>query len=110
MTVQFIFMTMAFVIMLIVAILQQRRIKELNKKYNDLYDEGWEKHFGYGKPPVPKVYRRRYKYIKIEDFGDYTLNNTAEKYHNEGYDLDREKSTDRLLVFVKSEEVKEDEK
>ena len=46
MTVQFIFMTMAFVIMLIVAILQQRRIKELNKKYNDLYDEGWEKHFG----------------------------------------------------------------
>ena len=34
------------------------------------------------------------------------LNDTAEKYHNEGYDLDREKSTDRLLVFVKSEEVK----
>ena len=109
MTVQFIFMTMAFVIMLIVAILQQRRIKELNKKYNDLYDEGWEKHFGYGKPPVPKVYRRRYKYMVIENAGDNrTLNDTAEKYHNEGYDFDREKSTDSMLVFVKSEEVKED--
>ena len=102
-------MTMAFVIMLIVAILQQRRIKELNKKYNDLYDEGWEKHFGYGKPYLRKVYRRRYKYMVIENAGDNrTLNDTAEKYHNEGYDLDREKSTDRLLVFVKSEEVKED--
>ena len=102
-------MTMAFVIMLIVAILQQRRIKELNKKYNDVFDEGWEKHFGFGKPTVPKVYRRRYKYMVIENAGDNrTLNDTAEKYHNEGYDLDREKSTDRLLVFVKSEEVKED--
>ena len=109
MTVQFIFMTMAFVIMLIVAILQQRRIKELNKKYNDLYDEGWEKHFGYGKPPVPKVYRRRYIFVKIENVGDNsTLNMVAENYYDNGFDLDREKSTDRLLVFVKSEEVKED--
>ena len=50
-----------------------------------------------------------YRYLKIEDVGDFTLNRTAEKYHEEGYDMDREKSTDRLLVFVKSEEVKEDE-
>lgn len=103
MTVQFIFMTIAFVIMLIVAILQQRRIKELNKKYHDLYDEGFQKYYGFG-----KVYRRKYKYMVIENAGDNrTMNDTAQKYHDEGYDLDREKSTDRLLVFVKSEEVKE---
>ena len=102
--VQFIFMTIAFVIMLIVAILQQRRIKELNKKYHDLYDEGFQKYYGFG-----KLYRRKYKYVVIENAGDNgTLNRTAEKYHDEGYDFDREKSTDRLLVFVKSEEVKED--
>ena len=97
-------MTIAFVIMLIVAILQQRRIKELNKKYHDLYDEGFQKYYGFG-----KLYRRKYKYMVIENAGDNrTMNDTAEKYHNDGYDLDREKSTDRLLVFVKSEEVKED--
>ena len=103
MVVQFIFMTIAFMIMLIVAILQQRRIKELNKKYHDLYDEGFQKYYGFG-----KVYRRKYKYMVIENAGDNrTMNDTAQKYHDEGYDLDREKSTDRLLVFVKSEEVKE---
>ena len=95
-------MTIAFVIMLIVAILQQRRIKELNEKYRNLYDEGFQKYMGFG-----KVYRRRYKYMVIENAGDNrTMNDTAEKYHDEGFDLDREKSTDRLLVFVKSEEVK----
>ena len=104
MAAQFILMTMAFVIMLIVAILQQRRIKELNKKYNDLYDEGFQKYSGFG-----KVYRRKYKYMVIENAGDNrTMNDTAQKYYDEGYNLDREKSTDRLLVFVKSEEVKED--
>ena len=104
MMVQFIFMTIAFVIMLIVAILQQRRIKELNKKYHDLYDEGFQKYYGFG-----KVYRRRYKYMVIENAGDNrTLNSVAENYYDHGFDLDREKSTDRLLVFVKSEEVKED--
>ena len=104
MVVQFILMTIAFVIMLIVAILQQRRIKELNKKYHDLYDEGFQKYYGFG-----KLYRRKYKYMVIENAGDNrTMNDTAQKYHDEGYDLDREKSTDRLLVFVKSEEVEED--
>ena len=103
MMVQFIFMTIAFVIMLIVAILQQRRIKELNKKYHDLYDEGFQKYYGFG-----KVYRRRYIFVNIENAGDNaTLNSVAENYYDHGFDLDREKSTDRLLVFVKSEEVKE---
>jgi len=104
MAVQFIFMTIAFVIMLIVAILQQRRIKELNKKYHDLYDEGFQKYYGFG-----KLYRRRYIFVNIENAGDNaTLNSVAENYYDHGFDLDREKSTDRLLVFVKSEEVKED--
>ena len=102
MMVQFIFMTIAFVIMLIVAILQQRRIKELNKKYHDLYDEGFQKYYGFG-----KLYRRRYKYMVIDNAGDNgTLNRLAENYYDNGFDLDREKTTDRLLVFVKSEEVK----
>ena len=53
-------------------------------------------------------YERHYKFINIENAGDNdTLNRTAEKYHEEGYNLDREKSTDRLLVFVIREEVKE---
>ena len=104
MEVQFILMTIAFVIMLIVAILQQRRIKELNKKYHDLYDEGFQKYYGFG-----KLYRRRYIFVNIENAGDNaTLNSVAENYYDHGFDLDREKSTDRLLVFVKSEEVKED--
>ena len=103
MTVQFILMTIAFVIMLIVDILQQRRIKELSAKYQDLYGKGWRECYGFG-----KVYRRKYKYMVIENAGDNgTLNDTAQKYHDDGYDLDREKSTDRLLVFVKSEEVKD---
>ena len=103
MVVQFIFMTIAFVIMLIVAILQQRRIKELSAKYQDLYDEGFQKYYGFG-----KLYRRRYIFVNIENAGDNgTLNSVAENYYDHGFDLDREKSTDRLLVFVKSEEVKE---
>ena len=104
MMVQFIFMTIAFVIMLIVAILQQRRIKCLNKDYHELYDKGWRNYTGFG-----KVYRRRYIFVNIENAGDNgTLNSVAENYYDHGFDLDREKSTDRLLVFVKSEEVKED--
>lgn len=102
MMVQFIFMTIAFVIMLIVAILQQRRIKCLSKDYHELYDKGWRNYTGFG-----KVYRRRYIFVNIENAGDNaTLNSVAENYYDHGFDLDREKSTDRLLVFVKSEEVK----
>jgi hypothetical protein len=84
--------------------LQWRRIKQQEKLISDFNEKGFREVMGYG-----KVYRRRYKYMVIENAGDNgTLNSTAEKYHDEGYDLDREKSTDRLLVFVKSEEVKEE--
>ena len=84
--------------------LQWRRIKQQEKLISDFNEKGFREVMGYG-----KVYRRRYKYMVIENAGDNrTMNDTAQKYHDEGYDLDREKSTDRLLVFVKSEEVKED--
>lgn len=97
-------MTIAFVLMLVVAIIQNRTIKRLEKENEDLYIKKYSEYMGFG-----KLYRRFYKYINIENAGDNsTLNRTAEKYQNEGYNLDRDKSTDRLLVFVKSEEVKED--
>ena len=103
MMVQFIFMTIAFVIMLIVAIIQNRTIKRLEKTNEGLWNKKYSEYMGFG-----KLYRRKYKYMVIENAGDNrTMNDTAQKYHDEGYDLDREKSTDRLLVFVKSEEVKE---
>ena len=104
MMVQFIFMTIAFVIMLIVAIIQNRTIKRLEKTNEELWSKKYSEYMGFG-----KLYRRKYKYMVIENAGDNrTMNDTAQKYHDEGFDLDREKSTDRLLVFVKSEEVKED--
>ena len=104
MTVPFILKTLACAIMALTISLQWRRIKQQEKLISDFNEKGFREVMGYG-----KVYRRRYKYMVIENAGDNgTLNNTAQKYHDEGYDLDREKSTDRLLVFVKSEEVKED--
>lgn len=85
--------------------LQRRRIKRQEKLISDFKEKGFREVIGYG-----KVYRRRYVFINIENAGDNsTLNRTAEKYHDEGYDLDREKSTDRLLVFVKNEELKDEE-
>ena len=95
-------MTLACAIMALTISLQWRRIKQQEKLISDFNEKGFREVLGYG-----KLYRRRYKYMVIENAGDNgTLNSTAEKYHDEGYDLDREKSTDRLLVFVKSEEVK----
>lgn len=98
-------MTIAFAIIFIVAIIQNRTIKRLKNTNKELLNKEYSKYMG-----ISKVYRRRYKYIIIANAGDNgTLNCTAEKYHNEGYELDREKSTDRMLVFVKREEVNEQE-
>ena len=95
-------MTLACAIMAITISLQWRRIKRQEKLISDFNEKGFREVMGYG-----KVYRRRYKYINIENAGgNRALNYTTETYHDQGYDLDREKSTDRLLVFVKSEEVK----
>ena len=97
-------MTLACAIMALTISLQWRRIKQQEKLISDFNEKGFREVMGYG-----KVYRRRYKYMVIENAGDNrTMNDTAQKYRDEGYDLDREKSTDRLPVFVKSEEVKEE--
>lgn len=82
--------------------LEIRSTNALKKQLREERDKKWDE-------LTRKTYRRRYVFINIENVGDNgTLNRTAEMYHNEGYNLDREKSTDRLLVFVKSEEVKKD--
>ena len=102
--VQFIFMTIAFVIMLIVALLQQRTNKKLMNRLEELETEGWRKVHGFG-----KVFSTRRRFIVIENAGDNaTLNRTVEKYKEEGYEYDSQNSTDRLLVFAKHEEIKED--
>ena len=102
MMVQFIFMTIAFVIMLIVALIQQRTNKRLTKRLEELETEGWRKVHGFG-----KIFSTRRRFIVIENAGDNaTLNRTVEKYKEDGYEYDSQNSTDRLLVFVKSEEVK----
>ena len=96
-------MTLACVIMAIVICLQWRRIKRQEKLISDLNEKDFNEVMEYG-----KVYRRRYKFIIVSNVDGNALNTVADMYHDKGYDLDREKSTDRLLVFVKSEEVKED--
>jgi hypothetical protein len=104
MTTPFILMTLACAIMAITISLQWRRIKQQEKLISDFNEKGFREVMGYG-----KVYRRRYIFVNIENAGDNgTLNSVAENYYDHGFDLDREKSTDRLLVFVKSEEVKEE--
>ena len=104
MTVPFIMMTIACAILILTEILQHRKNKRLTERLEDINEKGWQEVAGIG-----KVYRRRYIFVNIENAGDNaTLNSVAENYYDHGYDLDREKSTDRLLVFVKSEEVKEE--
>ena len=103
MMVQFILMTIAFVIMLIVALLQQRTNKKLMNRLEELETEGWRKVHGFG-----KVFSTRRRFIVIENAGDNaTLNRTVETYKEEGYEYDSQNSTDRLLVFAKHEEIKE---
>ena len=102
MTTPFILMTLACAIMALTISLQWRRIKRQEKIISDFNEKGFREVMGYG-----KVYRRRYKFIIVSNVDGNTLNAVAEMYHDNGFDLDREKSTDRLLVFVKSEEVKE---
>ena len=92
------------VVAMLMALLWYLEIRTTNKLKKQLSEEREERF----KESV-KTYKCKFKFINIENAGDNsTLNRTAEMYHNEGYNLDREKSTDRLLVFVKREEVKED--
>ena len=97
-------MTIACAILILTEILQHRKNKRLTERLEDINERGWKEVAGIG-----KVYRHRYTFVNIENAGDNcTLNTVANDYYDNGYDLDREKTTDRLLVFVKCEEVKED--
>ena len=101
--VQFILMTIAFVIMLIVALIQQRTNKRLSKQLEEIEVKGWREAHGFG-----KLVSTRRRFIVIENAGDNaTLNRTVEKYKEDGYEYDGQNSTDRLLVFVKYEEIEE---
>ena len=96
-------MTIAFVIMLIVALIQQRTNKRLTKRLEEIEVKGWREAHGFG-----KMFSTHRRFIVIENAGDNaTLNRTVEKYKEEGYEYDSQKSTDRLLVFAKHEEIKE---
>lgn len=96
-------MKLACVIMAITISLQWRRIKQQKKLISNFNERSLPDVMG-----LRKAYRRRYIFVNIENAGDNgTLNRLAENYYDHGFDLDREKSTDRLLVFVKREEVKE---
>ena len=102
MTTPFIFMALACAIMAITICLQWRRIKQQEQLISDFNEKGFREAMGYG-----KLYRRRYMFVNIENAGDNSaLNRLSEYYYEQGYDLDREKSTDRMLVFVKNEELK----
>ena len=104
--VQFILMTIAFVIMLIVALIQQRTNKRLSKQLEEIEVKGWREAHGFG-----KLVSTRRRFIVIENAGDNaTLNRTVAQYKEDGYEYDSQNSTDRLLVFAKHEEIKEGEK
>ena len=103
MMVQFILMTIAFVIMIIVALIQQRTNKRLSKQLEEIEVKGWREAHGFG-----KLISTRRRFIVIENAGDNaTLNSAVEKYKEDGYEYDSQNSTDRLLVFAKHEEIKE---
>ena len=101
--VQFILMTIAFVIMIIVALIQQRTNKRLSNRLKEIEVKGWREAHGFG-----KLISTRRRFIVIENAGDNaTLNRTVEKYKEDGYEYDSQNSTDRLLVFAKYEEIEE---
>ena len=103
MMVQFILMTIAFVIMIIVALIQQRTNKRLSNRLEEIEVKGWREAHGFG-----KLISTRRRFIVIENAGDNaTLNCTVEKYKEDGYEYDGQNSTDRLLVFAKYEEIEE---
>lgn len=104
MEVPFIFMTIAWVIMLIVVLILQKKNKKLNDQYQDILNKKYSEYMGFG-----KTYRTLRRFIVIDNAGDNgTLNRTVDMYLNDGYYYDTTKSTDRLLVFRKDEEIKDE--
>lgn len=86
MMVQFIFMTIAFVIMLIVALIQQRTNKRLMNRLEEVETKGWRKVYGFG-----KVISTRRRFIVIENAGDNAS-------HANIYELLGIRKTLRLMV------------
>ena len=96
-------MMIAWVIVLIIVIILQKKNKKLNDQYQDILNKKYSEYMGFG-----KTYRTLRRFIVIDNAGDNgTLNRTVEMYQNDGYGYDITKSTDRLLVFCKSEEIKD---
>lgn len=57
---------------------------------------------------APK-YRKLVKFINTDNAGDNdTLNRSVQKLLDEGYAYRKDKSTDKMLAFVKHERIKED--
>jgi hypothetical protein len=97
-------MTIACAILILTEILQHRRNKRLTERLEEIKAKGCREVFGLG-----KVYTTHRRFIVVDNAGDNeTLNRTVERYKTDGYEFDSLKSTDRLLVFVKRVEVKED--
>ena len=104
MTTIIILLATACIVFLIALFLKCKENERLNQHMEEITNREWK-----SIADRVKKYRRRYIFVNIENAGDNgTLNSVAENYYDQGYDLDREKSTDRLLVFVKMEEEKED--
>ena len=88
------------IVFLIALFLKCKENERLNQRIEEITDREWN-----SIADRVKKYRRKYTFVNIRNAGDNgTLNSLAETYYDAGYDLDREKSTDRLLVFVKFEE------
>ena len=93
----------ACIVFLIALFLKCKENERLNQRMEEITNIQWN-----GITEKAKRYRRKYTFVNIRNAGDNgTLNSLAETYYDAGFDLDREKSTDRLLVFTKLEEVKE---
>jgi len=106
MTTIIIILATACIVFLIALFLKCKENERLNQRMEEITNMQWN-----GITEKAKRDRHRYIFVNIENAGDNgTLNSLAENYYDHGFDLDREKSTDRLLVFVKFEEEKEYEK
>jgi len=104
MTTIIILLATACVVFLIALFLKCKENERLNERMEEITNIQWN-----GITEKVKRYRRKYIFLNIEKVGNNdSLNISTREYYNNGYDLDREKSTDRLLVFTKLEEVNED--
>ena len=90
-------------VLLVVVIMYYRLSNECSRLRKKLSDKAWQNTLD-----EMTIVERSYKFMNIENAGDNsTMNKTAEKWKEEGYQYDREKSTDKLIVYVKKVTAKE---